>query len=61
MTDVRVESVSLDDGMPMMFRDCGTHVRLAHDPRQMDEPSALALLCVHLPRLVGTLTVRRVH
>jgi hypothetical protein len=57
---VRVESVTLDDGTPMMFRDCGTHVRLAHDPQQLDEASALALLCVHVPRLVGDLTVRYV-
>lgn len=45
----------------MMYRDCGAYVRLAHDPRQMDEASALALLCVRVPRLVGNLNVRRVR
>jgi hypothetical protein len=61
VTDVRVERETLDGGIPMMYRDCGTHVRLAHDPQQMDEAAALALLCLKVPRLVGNLEVRRVH
>ena len=36
----------------MMYRDCGTHIRLTHDPCQMSEASALALLCARIPRLV---------
>ncbi|MCZ1009943.1 hypothetical protein [Streptomyces lydicus] len=59
MAHVRVESVDLDEGIPMLYRDCGTHVRLAHDPQQIDEAAALALLCVHVPRLVGNLEVQR--
>lgn len=59
MTDVRVERVDLDRGTPMMYRDFETHIRLAHDPQQMDEASALALLCLHVPRLVGDMQVRR--
>lgn len=43
----------------MLYRDFGTYVRLAHDPRQIDETAALALLCVRVPRLVGTLEVKR--
>jgi hypothetical protein len=58
---VRVESVELDRGTPMMYRDFGTYVRLAHDPQQIDEAAALALLCLRLPRLVGNLEVQRVQ
>ncbi|MGW7248863.1 hypothetical protein [Streptomyces decoyicus] len=59
MTHVRVEPVDLDEGIPMMYRDFGTYVRMAYDPTQMDETAALALLCVRVPRLVGQLEVRR--
>lgn len=59
MTSVRVEAVELDESTPMMYRDFGSYVRLAHDPDQMDEATALALLVVRLPRLVGDLDVRR--
>lgn len=44
----------------MMYRDFGAYVRLAHDPAQMREPAALALLCVQLPRLVGDMTIERI-
>jgi hypothetical protein len=44
----------------MMYRDFGTYVRLAHDPQQIDEAAALALLCLRMPQLVGNLEVRRV-
>lgn len=43
----------------MLYRDFGTHVRLAHDPLQIDEAAALALLCVRVPRLIGNLAVER--
>ena len=43
----------------MMFRDFGTHVRLAHDPQQIGEAAALALLCLRMPQLVGNMEVRR--
>lgn len=59
MTDVRVEQVELDRGVPMMYRDFGKYVRLAHDPQQIDEASALALLCLGMPQLVGNLSVQR--
>lgn len=55
-----MEAVDLDRGTCMMYRDCGTVVRLAHDPAQMPEAAALALLCVQLPRLVGHMDVRRI-
>ncbi|MFB7594344.1 hypothetical protein [Streptomyces sp. NPDC056160] len=61
MTDVRVEQAELDRGTPMMYRCFETYVRLAHDPQQIDEAAALALLCVHEPQLVGNLEVRRVQ
>ncbi|GAA3527403.1 hypothetical protein GCM10022295_06820 [Streptomyces osmaniensis] len=60
MTDVRVEQAELDRGVPMMYRDFGAYVRLAHDPQQIDEAAALALLCLRMPQLVGNLEVRRV-
>lgn len=59
MAQVRVESVDLDPGTPMMYRDCGAFVRLAHDPAQMGEAAALALLCLQVPRLVGSLEIQR--
>lgn len=59
MTDVRVEQVELDRGVPMMYRDFGKYVRLAHDPQQIDEASALALLCLGMPQFVGHLSVQR--
>lgn len=43
----------------MMYRDFGSYVRMAHDPEQMDESAALALLCVRVPRLVGDLVIVR--
>ena len=38
-----------------MFRDYGQRVRMAYDPAQIDEAAAIALLCVHVPRLIGSL------
>lgn len=45
----------------MMYRDFGAYVRLAHDPAQMDEAAALALLCLRVPRLVGNLEICRLE
>ncbi|MFE4691206.1 hypothetical protein ACFRH6_14250 [Streptomyces sp. NPDC056749] len=59
VANVRVEALSLDQGVPMMYRDFGTYVRMAHDPGQIDEAAALALLCVRLPRLVGDVSIVR--
>lgn len=59
MIEVRVERAELDRGTCVVYRDNGTHARLAYDPQQIDEPAALALLCLRLPRLVGNMHVRR--
>jgi hypothetical protein len=59
VAEVRVEEAELDDGTPMMYRDFGSYLRLAHDPAQIDEASALALLCVRVPRLIGDLQIAR--
>jgi hypothetical protein len=56
-----VEQADLGPGTHLMYRDLGTVVRLAHDPRQIGEPAALALLCLRLPRLVGDMQVERVQ
>lgn len=61
MTDVQVERARLDDGVPVMYRTTGERIRLAFDPRQISESAAIALLCVHMPQLIGTLRVSRVH
>ncbi|MDX6331243.1 MAG: hypothetical protein QOI83_3626, partial [Streptomycetaceae bacterium] len=54
MTDVHVESAHLDDGVALMYRDLGERVRLAFDPRQISEDAAIAVLCIHLPQLIGS-------
>lgn len=53
VADVRTERVHLDDGVPMMWLDRGPVVRMAYDPRQIEEAAALAMLCIHLPRLLA--------
>lgn len=53
MTDVLLEEADLDAGIPVMYRDCGTHVRAAYDPQQADEATALALIFWRVPRLIG--------
>ena len=55
-----MEQAELDRGTPVVYRDFGTYVRLAHDPQQMNEAAALALLCLRMPQLVGNLNVQRV-
>lgn len=55
MTDVRLDEEQLDGGVPVMYRDFGHRVRAAYDPRQINRTEALALLCLRLPQLVGSL------
>lgn len=59
MTDVQIEQADLDTGIPVMYGDFGHHVRMAYDPSQIDEAAALALLCVQIPRLIGSLDLIR--
>lgn len=59
VTDVQVEQANLDTGIPVMYRDFGQHVRVAYDPSQISEAAALALLCVRMPRLIGSLDLIR--
>jgi hypothetical protein len=59
VTDVHVESAHLDDGVALMYRDLGERVRLAFDPRQISEDAAIAVLCIHLPQLIGSVRVYR--
>ncbi|WP_326811691.1 hypothetical protein [Streptomyces scopuliridis] len=54
-----MECADLDDGIPMMYRDFGDRVRMAYDPSQIEEAVAIALLCVRVPRLVGSLELAR--
>lgn len=61
MTEVRVEQAELDSGTRVMYRDYGSCVRLAHDPQQIGEAAALALLCIRVPRLVGNMEIKRVR
>lgn len=61
MTVVRVEQSDLGHGTPVMYRDLGSVVRLAHDPQQIEEAAALALLCLRVPRLAGNMQVERVR
>jgi hypothetical protein len=56
-----VEQAELDGGTPVMYRDYGSCVRLAHDPQQINEAAALALLCIRVPRLVGNMRIEHVR
>jgi hypothetical protein len=51
--EVVVEQADLDDGIVMIFREFGQRIRMAFDPRRIDEDAALQLLCQRLPRIVG--------
>ncbi|MEU5974359.1 hypothetical protein [Streptomyces sp. NPDC047315] len=55
MTDVQLEAIELDGGIPLMYRDFGHRVRMAYDPQQIGRAEALALLCARVPRLIGTM------
>lgn len=60
MTDVvQVEQEVLDVGIPMMFRDLGTRIRMAYDPGQISESQAVSVLCAHIPRLANGMDLRR--
>lgn len=61
VTVVRVERAELDSGTAVMYRDFGQVVRLAHDPDQIEEAAALALLCLRVPRLVGNMQIQHVR
>lgn len=54
-----MERASLDAGIPVMYRDYGHRVRMAYDPQQIGEAAAVALLCVRVPRLLGSLELIR--
>jgi len=56
-TEVLVEETDLDAGIPMVFRDFGKRVRIAFDPREIDEATALTLLTAFVPRLAGAMNV----
>ncbi|BAU83310.1 hypothetical protein SLA_2383 [Streptomyces laurentii] len=55
--EVLVEEADLDDGVVMIFKDFGRRVRMAFDPRWLNESAALQLLCEDLPRLAGAMNV----
>lgn len=62
MAEVCVEERSLDDGVSMVFKVFNLRVRMAFDPQRITETAALQLLCLHLPYLVGAMTVvHRAH
>ena len=52
MTQLHIERETLDGGYPIVFQDLGARVRMAYDPEQTTEAEALAILYVHIPRLV---------
>lgn len=59
MVDVKVEQGELDTGIPMMFRDFGSRIRLAYDPAQISEAAALVYLCLSVPRLAHNMKLHR--
>lgn len=59
MTHVDVESVRLDDGVPLMYRALGERVRMAFDPAQISEDAAIAVLCLQMPNLIGSMRLHR--
>jgi hypothetical protein len=61
VTDVHVESASLDDGVPVMYLNSGEQVRLAFDPQQITEDRALALLFLYMPELLGRARLHTSH
>lgn len=46
--EIRVESVQLDDRVPVVFRDYGQYIRVAYDPAQITRAKALKILRAHL-------------
>lgn len=55
MANVQLDEELLDDGVHVMYRDFGHRIRAAYDPRQISRAEALTLLCIRLPKLVGSL------
>jgi hypothetical protein len=55
--EVVVEQADLDDGIVMIFREFGQRIRMAFDPRRIDEDAALQLLRQRLPRIVGAMDI----
>jgi hypothetical protein len=58
VVNVHVERAQL--GVSMMFADYGDVVRVAFDPRRISEAAAIAMLCIRIPRLVGS-SLRILH
>lgn len=56
-TQVLIEEAHLDDGIAMIYKDFGTRVRIAFDPRRIAESFALSLLALYLPHLAGAMDV----
>lgn len=61
MTVVVVEQVGLDEGLPVLYRDGESRVRMAYDPAQISEPEALLVTALGLRRPLGGLRVRYVE
>ncbi|MDX2707298.1 hypothetical protein PV350_31250 [Streptomyces sp. PA03-6a] len=54
MTSVIVEEGDvLDPGQLMVFKDFGSTIRMAYNPRRLTEGQALTLLRASIPRLSG--------
>jgi hypothetical protein len=49
---VHLERANLTAGVPVMHLVQGEQVRAAYDPDQIEEATALAWLCLRVPRLV---------
>lgn len=59
--EVHVEQGRLGDGNPMVYRDYGQRVRLAYDPDQVAEDTALGLLHLFLPGTIGATIIHRAN
>lgn len=53
MTRVQVltEQAALSAGSVLVYKDYGSHVRVAYDPDRLTEGQALALVYARIPRL----------
>lgn len=61
MIDVQVEQEVLDAGIPLMYRDLGSRIRMAYDPSQIAEGAAVAVLCLNVPRLARNMALHRLY
>lgn len=60
MTAVHTEQANLSEGSVLIYKDYGTHIRMAHDPVKISEDHALHILRSRIPRLAhGVLHVHR--